>query len=390
MRIVLFAHGGSGNHGCEALVRTIPQIIKKEYKDAEFLVATFAKEEDIKYGVENIEFLSYSPFSSTDPRKYVDKFIRTVFKSGVMRKKVISPVIEDIRSDDVWLYIGGDNYSYPGVIPFDIINVHNAVIKKNAKCILWGCSINKSNLSGTILQDLKKYDAIVARESITYNYLKEAGISDNKLYLFPDSAFTLQTSENIGEQLPTRPYIGINISPIVLGKYGHNQLILENYKELVRHIIKNTNYSVVLIPHVVWDNSDDRKSIQLLFDEFADSNRVTVVHDQSACGLKKIISLCEIFVGARTHATIAAYSSGVPTLVIGYSVKSKGIAKDIFGSNENYVVACDELSEKEDLTKWFEKLNYNKEAVRKYLKNNMPQYIESAWKSVSVLEQFTK
>ena len=29
------------------------------------------------------------------------------------------------------------------------------------------------------------------------------------------------------------------------------------------------------------------------------------------------------------HASIAGYSTGIPTLVVGYSIKSKGIGKDI-------------------------------------------------------------
>ena len=39
------------------------------------------------------------------------------------------------------------------------------------------------------------------------------------------------------------------------------------------------------------------------------------------------------FAGARTHATIAALSSGVPTLSFAYSIKAKGINLDIFGHN---------------------------------------------------------
>ncbi|MFR4670990.1 MAG: hypothetical protein ACLT69_14285 [Intestinibacter bartlettii] len=54
-------------------------------------------------------------------------------------------------------------------------------------------------------------------------------------------------------------------------------------------------------------------------------------------GIKGYISRCRLY-RARTHATIAAYSTCVPTLVIGYSVKAKGIAKDIFGTYENYVL----------------------------------------------------
>ena len=63
--------------------------------------------------------------------------------------------------------------------------------------------------------------------------------------------------------------------------------------------------------------------------------------------------------GARTHSTIAAYSSDVPTLVIGYSVKSRGIATDLFGSYENYCLPVQELSEPEALIKGYEWIIHN-------------------------------
>ena len=60
--------------------------------------------------------------------------------------------------------------------------------------------------------------------------------------------------------------------------------------------------------------------------------------------------------GARTHSTIAAYSSGVPTLVIGYSVKSRGIATDLFGTTEGYVLPVQEIRDTDSLIKAYEQM----------------------------------
>ena len=65
-------------------------------------------------------------------------------------------------------------------------------------------------------------------------------------------------------------------------------------------------------------------------EKYKDSGRVCIVDDCNCMQLKYDISKCRFFVGARTHATIAAYSTCVPTLVVGYSVKSRGIARDLF------------------------------------------------------------
>jgi colanic acid/amylovoran biosynthesis protein len=54
----------------------------------------------------------------------------------------------------------------------------------------------------------------------------------------------------------------------------------------------------------------------------------------NATQLKYIISQCRFFIGARTHATIAAMSTGVPCTSIAYSVKARGINRDLFGSED--------------------------------------------------------
>lgn len=49
-----------------------------------------------------------------------------------------------------------------------------------------------------------------------------------------------------------------------------------------------------------------------------------MIEDASCGDLKGYISRCRFLVAARTHASIAAYSTGVPALVAGYSVKARG------------------------------------------------------------------
>ena len=106
---------------------------------------------------------------------------------------------------------------------------------------------------------------------------------------------------------------------------------MENYRRLIDHILKDTDNSVALIPHVMWKNNDDRLALKELYQGYEKNERVVLFPDMSCRKLKYVISKCRAFIGARTHATIAAYSSCVPTLVVGYSVKARGIARDLFG-----------------------------------------------------------
>ena len=106
--------------------------------------------------------------------------------------------------------------------------------------------------------------------------------------------------------------------------------------------------------------------------------------------LKGFISRCRIFVGARTHATIAAYSTCVPTLVVGYSVKARGIAKDIFGEYEHYTISAQSLKEKKDLTESFKWILEREEEIRKHLVDFMPEYINKTKYLVNEIKGLSK
>ena len=129
----------------------------------------------------------------------------------------------------------------------------------------------------------------------------------------------------------------------------------------------HSKLQIALIPHVVWEQNDDRKPIHELFERFKGTGRVVEIGDGTCEELKGYIARCRLFVGARTHATIAAYSSLVPTLVVGYSVKARGIAKDLFGTEAHYVIPVQSLSRAED-----------EEPVREHLKEIMPAYKDRA------------
>jgi polysaccharide pyruvyl transferase WcaK-like protein len=105
---------------------------------------------------------------------------------------------------------------------------------------------------------------------------------------------------------------------------------------------------------------------------------VLLVPDAPAAELKAVIARCSLFVGARTHATIAAYSSCVPTLVLGYSVKAAGIAEDLFGTDGHYVLPVQQISGDSQITDAFEWLRTNSGGIREKLRAVMPDYLRRA------------
>ena len=385
--IILYFHAGSANHGCEAIANSTLKLIYKKRLEQGCdmsttpvpIVISNNADEDRKYSLGNLEkqgmcilvsdrhidqdFFSHILYYGWRKiTKDKQSFMRYRFRDGYRayvkehnRCDVQEPDKEEdeslaVNHTPLAISIGGDNYCYPEMVS-DLILSHEYFRKRGFETILWGCSIEPDSLKDENLRkDLMAYSRIYARESITYKGLLDAGIPEEKLELRKDPAFELETSKvSLPKYFLPGKTVGINLSPMVQNKEKTEGITLENYKNFIKYILEETDQNIALIPHVVWNNSDDRRPLEELYLEFKDTKRVVMINDAPAQELKGFISKCSFFVGARTHSTIAAYSSNVPTLVIGYSVKSRGIATDLFGDYTHYVLPVQEISEPDEM-----------------------------------------
>ena len=132
--------------------------------------------------------------------------------------------------------------------------------EKGCKTVLWGCSVEPSALTESVIADLKRYDLITVRESLSYEGLKRAGIEKNVL-LCPDPAFQLDDAScPLPDGFVRDQTVGVNVSPLAA---DCGTLVMENYIEMMRYILSNTGYRILLIPHVVKPDSDDRNPLKL-------------------------------------------------------------------------------------------------------------------------------
>lgn len=378
MKIVLYPHGGSGNHGCEALVRATCKLLNGN----DIRLLTRSPEQDRKYEIEQVcqlrkESEPISCRSLSFLKAYISYHLfkdRDAFESLTYRNLISTKDLPDIA-----LSFGGDNYCYAK--PTYIYIMNRLLRKYGVRTVLWGCSIEPSFIDEEMLADLKGYDKIIARESVTYNALLRKGLKN--VSCFPDPAFAL---ERVDLPLPKGfvegNTVGVNVSPMIMSYEKNSGITLKNYCELVRHIIEDTNMNVALIPHVVWLDNDDRQPLKLLYNEFKESGRVVMLGDCTAEELKGYIARCRFMIAARTHASIAAYSQAVPTLVVGYSVKALGIATDLFGTSDGYVIPVQNLRQANDLRNAFDWLAQNEITIRKRYAEFLNSYIDKLKKII--------
>ena len=120
-------------------------------------------------------------------------------------------------------------------------------------------------------------------------------------------------------------------------------------------------------------------SLKLIKDLYKDEKKIQLLDKKiyDCKELKYIISKCSFILAARTRASIAAYSSCIPTLVIGYSVKSRRIAIDLFGDYDKYVIPVDTITP-DKLLDSFEYIQENEDKIVKQLEEKMPDIKEKS------------
>ncbi|MEN6389505.1 MAG: polysaccharide pyruvyl transferase family protein [Syntrophomonas sp.] len=370
----MYMHSGSLNHGCEAIVRASCKILKRDIDD--ITLFSDSVEEDLQNGLDLLCRIKGNRTGEIKPVSAVRvaaSLSTRLFKSYYFQYQ---DLIKSSGPESMAFSIGGDNYCYAGY-PVMLASVNKLIKDRGAKTVLWGCSIEPEVIAHDVVDDLNRYDLITARETITYNALIEKGVHKNTV-LIPDPAFVLDTVER---PLPEGfiPYntVGINISPLIMKLEQNNNITYQNYANLMKHIIDNSDMQIALIPHVTWEDNNDLVPLQALYDQFKETDRVVIIPGEYNCSeLKGFISRCRIFVGARTHATIAAYSTGVPTLVVGYSVKARGIARDIFNTDEGMVIPVQSLKGGQDLVNAFRTILESEDWIKSHLNSFMPSYVE--------------
>jgi len=370
-KILLYGVGTYKNRGVEAIVDTTLKLLDGN----DITIASYDYENNKNKYADKVKYINHC-IEIEEMNEKQQEEINDLINRGKSRREIEiyhqEKVLKEIKKQDICISVGGDNYCYKNNDWLYLLDEESK--KKNKKLILWGASLYERHDDASLLNDMNLFDILLIRESVSYDEIKKF-VPEEKLILAPDPAFSLEKEEvELKEFYKKSKVIGINLSPLTIPNTDLNDESFKEIINLIKYILKNTKYKVSLIPHVTTDGCNDMTTLEAIYKEFEGNKRVLLEDSDYNCRqIKYIISNCEMLIAARTHASIAAYSTCVPTLVVGYSVKSKGIAKDLFGTYENYVIPCDEIKEGNIIAnfKWLDK---NKKSIRKHLEDMMPNY----------------
>ena len=323
--------------------------------------------------------------------------------TGVVRSRILGrlprmKVHQALDRAAAVLALGGDNlsYDYGFLATLLFFSPLQAAVRRGVPTVVWAASIGP--FSGRPAWErrfadlLARVDLITVREPLTQSYLEGLGVRDN-IRRVADPAFLLPACPT---QLPSEieqalqdGAIGINLAPLMTRYNGlSSRDWMARAIEMVAEVRRRTDAPIVLIPHVmmsphIFPANDDYRFLKALQERLpADARDDVWLYDARSddCRqIKWVISRLRVFAGARTHSTIAALSSGVPTFCIGYSIKARGINLDIFG-HEQWVSHVSQLGAGR-LAERMESLLESQAAIRSHLKSVIPTCIENAWRN---------
>jgi len=219
---------------------------------------------------------------------------------------------------------------------------------------------------------VRKCDVCFVRDSLSESYVKKEFkvtpyVTTDVAFALPYTPFEKQEREKI--------HVGINVSGLLwkenTGLKTQKNLTLD-YRlyivTLLEKLLKLGIYDISLIPHVFTKTGvqieNDLRACEELKEIYPE---ISISSDfDTPMQAKTIIARLDVFIGARMHATIASYSTGVATIPVAYSRKFLGLFGD-FGYEYIINMAKDDTqSAVEQTIAWIE----GYKALEDYIKKN--------------------
>lgn len=404
---LLVGHEGSQNRGCEALVRTTVSILREQYSQAYFTVASKNPEND--YPLQDIHGLEIVPGICQLPslydesenlssakaiarRRHARRLIKAVLPHGMVviankhakkvqrRRSFARPSseheFEQVRhlrnamlSADLVISIGGDNLTEDYGPPTYYLELLEYAQHLKRRTMTWGVSIwpfKDKQLEGRIQQAFSSCDLVTVRDELTLNYLSALSLP-TRLELVADGAFLMSPKESEQSRLrwTNEPSCIVGINCTTLLKSRSRKAIL-SLVDFMRNIIDEWECSLTLIPHDTGPAAREREISFEIREAVDRKGRVVLIPPGlDAQETKGLIGQCEAFIGMRFHPTIASLSQGVPTLGLSYSPKFAGLHQLVYGHTD-YLIPYEDVSV-EQLQAKFQQLKDNREEIRRQL-----------------------
>ncbi|KQC11271.1 MAG: hypothetical protein APR54_02860 [Candidatus Cloacimonas sp. SDB] len=326
-----------------SIVTLYPDIDSKTYIGKKIIPAINSPK---NAGIVIIQCLAWKLFTSLLglENSFAHKFLR-------------SPILQAYLKCDIVVDIGGDTLSEVYGVKSSLFHLLHIYLGKifDKPVVLYAQSIGPFNrLKYLAKYVLNKTDIITVRGQISYSYLKELGVIHPYICLTADAAYLMPQAEPerierilSAERITNEgPIVGISVSQLIANRFKSSDEFVELVAKVADMIVEQMKCKVLFIPHVTGPKPelDDRLIHHRIYALVKHQGSVqNLTSDYLPQELKGIIGVCDLFIGARMHACIAALSMGVPTINISYHHKSRDVLADF--AQESTTISITDLTD---------------------------------------------
>lgn len=342
MKTIILANAliNNGNRGCVALSITAMSIIDKIFRETGeeyklYLTDSGITEKGVcQYKADGLQPLIFIPCG------HFPLGAKSLVKNVVKNKNIGT---KPFRDADFILDIGqGDSFAdIYGERRFDLIDdIHRAARLLNKPYCLLPQTIGPfkdDKIRQQAVKSIEKATLVMTRDKQSLEYVLEIAPAQKNVREYIDVAFYMPYKKMFFSK--DFVHVGLNISSLLWhgGYTQDNQFGLkDDYQKVVRSLIEYflslPNVMLHLIAHVVGAERHVENDYAISYDLWMKYGRnprlVLAPLALTPIDVKGYIAGMDFFMGARMHATIAAFSAGVPVVPMAYSRKFNGLFID--------------------------------------------------------------
>lgn len=198
----------------------------------------------------------------------------------------------------------------------------------DARILGFSWSPNAGHSAKSAMRRLNCGARIYARDPRSLDRLKQDGVTNAQLVA--DTVFSLDAHQDVPvlkSWIESRKESGRRIAIVnISGLISRDVDLSKDYLEIIEHLIAS-NYSVLLLPHVIRRGDDDSNAIANLANSLpkADENIHRVDYLLEPGQVKALVSHVDVVVTGRMHLAVISLSAGVPTITFGTQGKVEGL-----------------------------------------------------------------
>ncbi len=173
----------------------------------------------------------------------------------------------------------------------------------------------------------KHCSLVYCREIKSKDLLLDCGVNKHKLLVAPDTGLLMPYEPiSIEGRDNSSPLIGISVSSQIMRHWKASQPYLDIIAQVCDNAIRQWKAQVLLIPNEISPNGKGYADCSVAKDimkrlESKTSALIFPAERYDGPQLKSAISQCDLLIASRYHSIVAAMSTGVPTVVVGWHHK---------------------------------------------------------------------